>query len=258
MPRLPDTVSDPIATPENLVCTANVGTQLSLEHMIKLLRAIGGELNRGKFAAIILRFGKESLYPRATMLVFSSGKMVCTGCKCVEGAVLLMEKVVRQIRQRCGIACAELRGFRVQNVVGCLRLNIPLDLELLRLHVLPAASFEPTSFPGVIYKRDRIAFLIFFPGSAVITGATSLPEMREAARFIAPLLYKARVVPKEPEGSSRKRPAPDAASRSKELRGLLAAERELVSSLTKEETAAPPPTPTAPPKLEDDEYDLIF
>lgn len=242
--RLPDTVSDPVATPENLVCTANVGTQLNLEHMIKSLRAIGGELNRGKFAAIILRFGKEPLYPRATLLVFSSGKMVCTGCKCVEGAILVMSKVVEQIRRRCGIACAELRGFRVQNVVGCLRLNIPIDLDELRLHVLPAASFEPTSFPGVIYKRDRIVFLIFFPGSAVITGATSLEEMQAAARFIAPQLYRARVVPKVtgPSSSGKRKGAPAptkklVAVKDEEMEMLLAAERDIVERLKKENGA---------------------
>src|SRR5271169_6694813 len=196
MARVPDTVSDPVATPENLVCTANVGTQLILEHLVKSLRAIGAELNRGKFAAIILRFGKEALYPRATLLVFSSGKMVCTGCKCREGAVLIMAKVVRQIKERGRIAASRLCGFRVQNVVGCLRLNIPINLKELCLNVLPAASYEPSSFPGVIYKyHGKIVFLIFFPGSAVITGATSLVEMQDAARFITPQLYRARLLP---------------------------------------------------------------
>ncbi len=228
-PALPETVRDPVATPENLVCTANVGTSLNLEQMITHLRDIGGELNKGKFAAIILRFAKEALYPRATLLVFSSGKMVCTGCKCVEGAILVMTKVVTAVRELCGIRCAELRGFRVQNVVGCLRLNVPIDLDELRSNVLPASSYEPSSFPGVIYKKDKIAFLIFMPGSAVITGATSLEAMQEAAKAIAPQLYRARLVPRVTE-------APAALARKRTFsmleRALGESERALLEKMT--------------------------
>ena len=60
---------------QNIVCTVNLGCKLDLKNIA--LHARNAEYNPKRFAAVIMRIRQ----PRTTALVFSSGKMVCTGAK---------------------------------------------------------------------------------------------------------------------------------------------------------------------------------
>jgi len=59
----------------NIVCTVNLGCKLDLKKIA--LHARNAEYNPKRFAAVIMRIRD----PRTTALIFSSGKMVCTGAK---------------------------------------------------------------------------------------------------------------------------------------------------------------------------------
>ena len=59
----------------NIVCTVNLDCRLELKDIA--LRARNAEYNPKRFAAVIMRIRD----PRTTALIFSSGKMVCTGAK---------------------------------------------------------------------------------------------------------------------------------------------------------------------------------
>ena len=59
----------------NIVCTVNLDCKLDLKNIA--LRARNAEYNPKRFAAVIMRIRD----PRTTALIFSSGKMVCTGAK---------------------------------------------------------------------------------------------------------------------------------------------------------------------------------
>lgn len=59
----------------NIVCTVNLGCKLDLKKIA--LHARNAEYNPKRFAAVIMRIRE----PRTTALIFSSGKMVCTGAK---------------------------------------------------------------------------------------------------------------------------------------------------------------------------------
>ncbi|PIO22723.1 hypothetical protein AB205_0139790 [Aquarana catesbeiana] len=60
---------------QNIVSTVNLGCKLDLKTIA--LRARNAEYNPKRFAAVIMRIRE----PRTTALIFSSGKMVCTGAK---------------------------------------------------------------------------------------------------------------------------------------------------------------------------------
>ena len=59
----------------NIVCTVNLCCKLDLKKIA--LHARNAEYNPKRFAAVIMRIRD----PRTTALIFSSGKMVCTGAK---------------------------------------------------------------------------------------------------------------------------------------------------------------------------------
>lgn len=73
------------------------------------LRARNAEYNPKRFAAVIMRIRE----PRTTALIFSSGKMVCTGAKSEETSRLAARKYAR-IVQKLGFE-AKFTEFKVQS-----------------------------------------------------------------------------------------------------------------------------------------------
>ena len=65
--------------------------------------------------------------PRTTALIFSSGKMVCTGAKSEETSRLAARKYARII-QKLGFD-AKFTEFKVQNMVGSCDVKFPIQLE---------------------------------------------------------------------------------------------------------------------------------
>lgn len=195
---VPISVSQPIATIENFVCTGDLflgreGEQIDLAMVAKFLRSYGAEYNEDRFAAVILRNGKAPRSPRGTILLFGSLKFVVTGTKSPWGALLCMRRLARVFQKTLGYKQCRINTFVIQNIVGCTRLNFELDLSYLWLGVLPGASYEPESFPGVIYKKGRIVFLIFFMAKIVITGGTTEEDITDGAKFIAQKCWEARL-----------------------------------------------------------------
>uniref|UniRef100_A0A3Q2CSR2 TATA box binding protein like 2 n=1 Tax=Cyprinodon variegatus TaxID=28743 RepID=A0A3Q2CSR2_CYPVA len=116
-----------------------------------------------RFAAVIMRIRE----PRTTALIFSSGKMVCTGAKSEEQSRLAARKYARVV-QKLGFP-ARFLDFKIQNMVASCDVCFPIRLEGAdcSLH-----SYEPELFPGLIYRmvKPRIVLLIFVSGKVVLTG----------------------------------------------------------------------------------------
>ncbi|NXS96490.1 TBPL2 protein, partial [Jacana jacana] len=118
------------------------------------------------FAAVIMRIRE----PRTTALIFSSGKMVCTGAKSEEQSRLAARKYARVV-QKLGFP-AKFLDFKIQNMVGSCDVKFPIRLEGLVLTHQQFSSYEPELFPGLIYRmvKPRIVLLIFVSGKVVLTG----------------------------------------------------------------------------------------
>lgn len=183
----------PMSTPEslgiipqlqNIVSTVDLGCKLNLKEIA--LHARNAEYNPKRFAAVIMRIRD----PRTTALVFSSGKMVCTGAKSVEMSRLAARKYARII-QKLGFP-ARFTNFKVQNMVGSCDVKFPIRLEGLVVKHGQFSSYEPELFPGLIYRmvRPRIVLLIFVSGKVVLTGAKEETEIKEAFNNIYPILKK--------------------------------------------------------------------
>jgi len=172
----------PIPQLQNIVSTVKLGCKLDLKNIA--LHARNAEYNPKRFAAVIMRIRE----PRTTALIFSSGKMVCTGAKSAEMSRLAARKYAR-IVQKLGFE-AKFLDFKVQNMVGSCDVKFPIQLESLCLTHTQFSTYEPELFPGLIYRmvKPRVVLLIFVSGKVVITGAKVKRDIEEAFQNIYPIL----------------------------------------------------------------------
>mmetsp|Transcript_9537 Transcript_9537/g.22518 ORF Transcript_9537/g.22518 Transcript_9537/m.22518 type:complete len:279 (+) Transcript_9537:210-1046(+) len=174
---------------QNIASTANFGVRLDLKKIA--LKCRNTEFNPRRFGAVIMRLRE----PRATALMFASGKICVTGVKSTHNATLAMKKF-HYIIERIGFQPKELMEFKVQNMVGTADCGFPIRLEGLVYAHSVFASYEPELFPGLIYRlvSPRVVFLIFVSGKIVITGAKKESDLANALTKLYPVLVEFKKV----------------------------------------------------------------
>ncbi|MEE9377559.1 MAG: TATA-box-binding protein [Candidatus Lokiarchaeia archaeon] len=133
------------------------------------------EYNPERFPGLIMRINE----PKATFLIFTTGKMVITGLRGADSASPGVKKVVKYIK-KAGINVSNPE-ITIQNIVASGDLHTYIDLNMAAI-VLENVMYEPEVFPGVIYRmRDlKIVFLIFSTGKVVCVGAKNKKIIRDA------------------------------------------------------------------------------
>eukprot|EP00934_Nitzschia_sp_Nitz4_P008681 Nitzschia sp. Nitz4//scaffold22_size323478//184053//184962//NITZ4_000550-RA/size323478-processed-gene-0.471-mRNA-1//-1//CDS//3329543064//8671//frame0 len=170
---------------QNIASTANLGVRLDLKKIA--LKCRNTEFNPRRFGAVIMRLRE----PRATALIFSSGKICVTGVKSTHNATLACKKF-HYIIEKCGFKPKEYMDFKVQNIVGTADVGFPIRLEGLVYAHSAFASYEPELFPGCIYRlvSPRVVLLIFTSGKLVITGAKKESDLSMALSKVYPVLLE--------------------------------------------------------------------
>lgn len=168
---------------------ADLGVRLDLKQIA--LRCRNTEFNPRRFAAVIMRLRE----PRATALVFASGKTVITGTKSSHNSSLATKKIA-YILERVGFQPASYINFKVQNIVGTVDVGFPIRLEGVAFAHPTFSSYEPELFPGLIYRlmQPRVVLLIFVSGKVVLTGAKTEEQLVEALKKVHPVLLEFRKV----------------------------------------------------------------
>jgi len=160
---------------ENVVATVVV----EITEKIDLIQIAGKladvEYNPERFPGLVMRIQK----PRATFLIFSTGKMVVTGLRQATDAKNAVKQAVKNI-QNTGIKISNPE-ITIQNIVASGDLHTNIDLNMAAI-VMEYAMYEPEVFPGLIYrlKEPKTVFLIFSTGKIVCTGAKNKEIVREA------------------------------------------------------------------------------
>lgn len=174
---------------QNIASTANFGVRLDLKKIA--LKCRNTEFNPRRFGAVVMRLRE----PRATALMFASGKICVTGVKSTHNATLAMKKF-HYIIERIGFQPKEYMDFKVQNIVGTADCGFPIRLEGLVYAHSAFASYEPELFPGLIYRlvSPRVVFLIFVSGKIVITGAKKESDLANALTKLYPVLVEFKKV----------------------------------------------------------------
>lgn len=133
------------------------------------------EYNPERFPGLVMRIEK----PRATILIFSTGKMVVTGLRKASESDKVVQKVIKNIK-KAGI---DVRNpvITIQNIVASGDLHTNIDLNMAAI-VMEYAMYEPEVFPGLIYRMQdpKTVFLIFSTGRIVCTGAKEKSIVRDA------------------------------------------------------------------------------
>ena len=123
---------------ENIVASATLGKSLELPKIAPALENV--EYNLEQFPGLVFKL-KD---PKTAALIFGSGKLVCTGAKCIEDSIKAIHMTVDKIRE--------------------------LDLE--------NTEYEPEQFPGLVYRLSdpKVVLLLFGSGKVVCTGAKTADQ----------------------------------------------------------------------------------
>jgi len=126
--------------------------------------------------------------PKTATLLFSTGKMVCTGSKSAEIAVKAVNTVVNKLRKE-GIKIKKNAVVTVQNIVSSINLGGKVSIEKVA-RTLPRSMYEPEQFPGVIHRMidPKVVILIFSSGKLVCTGGKSEKDVYRSVNQLHALL----------------------------------------------------------------------
>jgi transcription initiation factor TFIID TATA-box-binding protein len=167
---------DAYITIENVVASATLNQRIDLNAIVRIFPAV--EYRPEQFPGLVYRLKK----PKTATLIFSSGKMVCTGAKSEKQARKAVTKVVDELK-RGGIVILAKPEIQIQNIVSSAGLGGHIDLEKTT-YSLKRTMYEPEQFPGLIYRMDdpKVVILIFASGKLVCTGARKEAEVPRAVR----------------------------------------------------------------------------
>jgi len=168
----------------------NIVVSTSLEHAIPLEKMAATlpntEYNPEQFPGLVIRI-KE---PKTSALIFSSGKVVCTGARSMDKVHLSIKKIIKSL-EKIGIKIKIKPDVKIQNIVASGTVGMDLNLNTLAMK-LRNTEYEPEQFPGLVYKlvdkNIKATFLLFSNGKVVCTGTKSEKEVHIAlAKLIANL-----------------------------------------------------------------------
>ena len=126
--------------------------------------------------------------PKTATLIFTSGKMVCTGAKSEKMAKEAVKIVVGKLRKE-GIKVKKNAVVTIQNMVASINLGGKIHLEQAA-RTLPRSMYEPEQFPGLIHRMldPKTVILLFSSGKLVCTGAKKEADVYRSVNSLHVLL----------------------------------------------------------------------
>ncbi|MEW5897109.1 MAG: TATA-box-binding protein [Nanoarchaeota archaeon] len=168
----------------NIVVSSSLEKDIPLEKMAATLP--NTEYNPEQFPGLVLRI-KE---PKTSALIFSSGKIVCTGARNMEDVERSIQSIIKSLK-KLDIYVTIKPEITVQNIVASGSIGMDLNLNILGLK-LPNTEYEPEQFPGLVHKLrgTNATFLLFSNGKIVCTGTKTEQEVNNATDLLIDNLQK--------------------------------------------------------------------
>jgi transcription initiation factor TFIID TATA-box-binding protein len=159
---------------QNVVATGTMNQKIDLNAVVKGYPSV--EYRPEQFPGLVFRLKR----PKTATLIFSSGKMVCTGAKSGKESRRAIMQVVKELKKG-GVIILSKPDFKVVNIVASASLGGKVDLEKTVV-TLRKTMYEPEQFPGLIYRMDepKVVILIFASGNLVVTGAKKDQDVYDA------------------------------------------------------------------------------
>jgi len=172
----------PIVEIVNVVASATIDEKLDLDEIQTKIPDI--EYNPDQFPGAVFRLRN----PKTATLLFSTGKMVCTGSKSEEMARNAVKTVVQKLRKK-KIKIKNDAVVTVQNIVSSINLGGKIHLEKAA-RTLPRSMYEPEQFPGVIHRMvdPKTVILLFASGKLVCTGAKTEKDVYRSVNNLHSML----------------------------------------------------------------------
>jgi transcription initiation factor TFIID TATA-box-binding protein len=161
---------------ENVVAFAVLNRKISLNKLVEKMN--NTEYNPKRFPGLVYRISN----PKASALIFSSGKIVCTGTKTTEMAREATIKVVGDIR-KAGIPMPKKFPIIIENIVASTKIEAKPKLMLEDMAIqMDEVEYDPERFPGLVYrmKDPRIVFLLFGSGKIICAGGRNIEDIHKA------------------------------------------------------------------------------
>lgn len=172
----------PVVSIENVVASASVDQKMDLNEITRTFPDV--EYHPDQFPGLVFRLKS----PKTATLIFTSGKMVCTGAKSEEMSRKAVQTVVQRLRKG-GIKIKKDAVVEIQNIVASINLGGKIHLEQAA-RTLPRSMYEPEQFPGLIHRMldPKTVILLFSSGKLVCTGAKKEPDVYRSVNNLHALL----------------------------------------------------------------------
>jgi len=172
----------PIVSIENVVASASVDQKIDLIDITK--KFPDTEYHPEQFPGLVFRLTT----PRTAILIFRTGKMVCTGAKSEEMAIKAVNTVIQKLRKG-KIKIKKDAVITIQNMVASINLGGKIHLEKAA-RTLARSMYEPEQFPGLIHRMldPKTVILLFASGKLVCTGAKKETDVYRSVHNLHALL----------------------------------------------------------------------
>ena len=157
---------------ENIVASVSLGIKIPLNKLV----GKDTEYEPEQFPGVVYRMEK----PKTAALIFSSGKIVCTGGRSLKEVKESVANVVKRIR-KSGIKVPSNYKIEVENIVASAKIKNRINLDTIAFN-LENSEYEPEQFPGLVYRMNdpKVAFLFFSSGKIVCTGGRTVKDVNRA------------------------------------------------------------------------------
>lgn len=162
-------------TVENVVASTDLGFEIDLESLGNDLDGVSYDPDQ--FPGLVYR----TTNPKATALLFRSGKVVCTGAQSKPDVNKALNALYDELNE-LGMEF-DRPEFDVQNIVTSADLDATLNLNAIAIGLgLENVEYEPEQFPGLVYRLDSpaVVVLLFGSGKLVITGGKNPDDAPQA------------------------------------------------------------------------------
>ena len=175
---------------ENVVVTATLNQPLNLKKITKNIPNV--QYNPKKFPGGIMRLQS----PKAVILFFSTGKLVCTGTTSIKMASEALKKFIQVVKEHAKDIV--LSDVKIRNIVSSANLGRRVHLEKAA-RMLPRSLYEPEQFPGIIHRHHypKTVILLFASGKLVCTGGKTIEDIHDSVHSFNSLLNEKGLLAEE-------------------------------------------------------------
>ena len=173
---------------QNVVATAVLGHRIDLDAITRAFPT--SEYRPEQFPGLVFRLKN----PKTATLIFSSGKMVCTGARSESQVSKTLKRVITELKNN-GIIVTGKPKVEIHNIVASGNLYGRVDLEQAT-YKLERNMYEPEQFPGLIYRmiNPKVVFLIFASGKIVCVGAKREEQTHQAVKNLYKKLEDKKII----------------------------------------------------------------